>query len=89
MSVATAIENLSGRIQDAYTALSAKGATMPAAKNSYNLSATVDTITELKAEDKGTIKTNLLTDRTGSNSAIHYIDLIPSQGYNGISSATI
>ena len=29
MSVASAIENLSARIQDAYSALSAKGATMP------------------------------------------------------------
>lgn len=44
MSIATAITDLSGRIQDAYTALSAKGATMPATKDSYHLSATVDSI---------------------------------------------
>ena len=44
MSIATAITDLSGRIQDAYTALSAKGATMPTTKDSYHLSATVDTI---------------------------------------------
>lgn len=61
---------------------------MPDTKNSYNLSATVDTITELKAENKGTIRANLSTDRT-TTSVIHYIDLTPSQGYNGISSATI
>lgn len=78
MSVATAIENLSGRIQDAYTALSAKGATMPATKNSYNLSATVDTITELKAENKGTITANLSTDRANTIKTMHYIDLAPS-----------
>ena len=44
MSIATALTDLSGRIQDAYTALSAKGATMPSVKNSANLSATIDTL---------------------------------------------
>lgn len=44
MSVATALTDLSGRIQDAYTALAAKGATIPASRNSYNLSATIDTV---------------------------------------------
>jgi len=44
MSIATAITDLSGRIQDAYTALAAKGATMPATRNSYNLSSTIDTV---------------------------------------------
>lgn len=44
MSVATALTDLSGRIQDAYTALAAKGATMPATRNSYNLSSTIDTV---------------------------------------------
>lgn len=44
MSIATAITDLSGRIQDAYTALEAKGATMPASRTSYNLSSTIGTI---------------------------------------------
>lgn len=44
MSVATALTTLSARIQDAYDALEAKGATMPASRNSYNLSATIDTV---------------------------------------------
>lgn len=44
MSIATALTDLSGRIQDAYTALAAKGATMPATRNSYNLSSTIDTV---------------------------------------------
>lgn len=44
MSVATAITALSGRIQDAYTACEAKGATMPATRNTTNLPATIDSI---------------------------------------------
>lgn len=44
MSIATAITDLSGRIQDAYTALSAKGATMPATKDSYHLSTAIESI---------------------------------------------
>ena len=62
MSVASAIENLSARIQDAYSALSAKGATMPETKNSYNLSSTINTVTELKAEDKGILSANRADD---------------------------
>lgn len=44
MSISTAIIELSARIQDAYTALSSKGASIPNVKNSYNLSSTIDTI---------------------------------------------
>ena len=44
MSIATAINDLSGRIQDAYEALSAKGATMPEKKDTWHLSATIDTM---------------------------------------------
>lgn len=62
MSVATAIENLSARIQDAYVALSAKGATMPTMKNTANLSATIDTIPEVVLEDKGVLTVNLSDD---------------------------
>ena len=44
MSIATAITDLSGRIQAAYDALSAKGAEMPETRDSYHLSATIDSI---------------------------------------------
>ena len=44
MSIATALNDLSGRINDAYTALENKGAVMPSAKTSHNLSACIDTI---------------------------------------------
>lgn len=45
MSIATAITALQGRVEDAYTALQAKGATIPATKNTYNLPTTIGTIT--------------------------------------------
>lgn len=44
MSIATAIDDLKDRIEDAYDALEAKGATIPATKNTYNLPNTIDTI---------------------------------------------
>ena len=44
MSIATAINDLSSRINDAYTALENKGAVMPSEKTSHNLSACIDTI---------------------------------------------
>lgn len=44
MSVATAITALEGRVQDAYTALAAKGATIPATKNTTNLPAAIASI---------------------------------------------
>ena len=44
MSIATAITNLQGRVEDAYTALAAKGATIPATKNTTNLPSTIATI---------------------------------------------
>lgn len=44
MSIATAITALSARIQDAYAACEGKGATIPATKNTANLSATIDSI---------------------------------------------
>lgn len=44
MSIATAINDLSGRIEDAYTVLEGKGATIPASKDTYHLSAAIDSI---------------------------------------------
>lgn len=44
MSIATALNDLSGRINDAYTALENKGAVMPSEKTTHNLSACIDTI---------------------------------------------
>ena len=44
MSIATAITDLQGRIEDAYDALELKGATIPATKNTYNLPTTIGTI---------------------------------------------
>ena len=44
MSIATAITDLKGRIEDAYDALEEKGATIPATKNTYNLPTTIGTI---------------------------------------------
>lgn len=44
MSIATAITDLSGRIQDAFDAISAMGGTMPATKDSYHLSTAIESI---------------------------------------------
>ncbi len=44
MSIATAITDLQGRIEDAYDACEAKGATIPATKNTTNLPATIASI---------------------------------------------
>lgn len=44
MSITTALNDLSGRINDAYTALENKGAVMPTTKTTHNLSACIDTI---------------------------------------------
>ena len=44
MSIAEELTALSGRIQTAYNACEAKGATMPASKTTYNLSACIDSI---------------------------------------------
>lgn len=55
MSVASQIIDLSARIQDAYVALSAKGATMPETKNSYNLSSTILTVQTAKTEQSKTV----------------------------------
>ncbi len=44
MSIATAIEDLSGRIQGAYDAISAMGGTMPQVKDTYHLSAAIESI---------------------------------------------
>lgn len=44
MSIASEITRISGNIADAYTSLSAKGATMPASQNSTNLADTIDSI---------------------------------------------
>ena len=44
MSITTAIEGLQGRISAAYTALQAKGATIPTIQNTANLSAAIDSI---------------------------------------------
>ena len=48
MSIATAIDDLKDRIEDAYDALEAKGATIPATKNTYNLPNTIGTIPSSK-----------------------------------------
>lgn len=45
MTIAEEISALSGRVIVAYDHLSAKGATMPAQKNTYSLSTTIDSIT--------------------------------------------
>lgn len=44
MSIATAITALQGRVEDAYTALAGKGATIPATKNTANLPTTINSI---------------------------------------------
>lgn len=44
MSIATAINDLSSRIQSAYDACETKGATMPASKTTWNLSSTIESI---------------------------------------------
>lgn len=44
MSIATAIEDLSGRIQSAYDAVSAMGGEMPQTKDTYHLSAAIESI---------------------------------------------
>lgn len=44
MSIASEIERISGNIADAYTALDAKGATLPESQNSANLADTIDSV---------------------------------------------
>ena len=44
MSLQSAIDNLKDRVSDAYDALEAKGATMPATKNTANLPSAIGTI---------------------------------------------
>lgn len=44
MSIATAISDLSSRIQDVYDVCESKGAILPDEKNTYNLSSTVDSL---------------------------------------------
>lgn len=62
MSIATAINDLSGRIQDAYTALEAKGATMPVEKDTWHLSTTIDTIPAGEATKYGVGINNMFGD---------------------------
>ena len=76
MSVATAIADLSGRIQDAYTALEGKGATIPEERTSYNLSATIDTIPSGGGSKYGCPIDGLLGEIV--NGELQY----PSEGYN-------
>lgn len=44
MSIATAINDLSGRIQDAYDSVEEMGGTIPQTKNSYNLPTAIESI---------------------------------------------
>jgi len=44
MSIARAITDLQDRVEDAYDALEAKGATIPATKNTANLPATIESV---------------------------------------------
>ena len=44
MSITKAINDLRGRINDAYAALENKGAVIPSEKTTHNLSACIDTI---------------------------------------------
>ncbi len=77
MSVQSAIDNLKGRVSDAYDALEAKGATMPSTKNTANLPTSIGSIVELKGETKTIIPTT-------SQQTIN-----PSSGKNGITQITV
>lgn len=44
MSIATAITDLQGRIEDAYDSIEDMGGTIPATKNSYNLTTAIESI---------------------------------------------
>lgn len=44
MSIQSEIKRISGNVADAYSALSAKGATMPSTQNTENLAGTVESI---------------------------------------------
>lgn len=76
MSIATAITDLSGRIQGAYAALESKGATMPGTKDTWHLSATIDTIPAGGGSKYGCPIGGLLGDIV--NGELQY----PSEGYN-------
>lgn len=60
MSIASEITRISGNIADAYTALDAKGATLPENQNSDNLADTIDTITTGGGSGTTTVRGNWL-----------------------------
>ena len=55
MSIASEITRIQGNISDAYTAASAKGATLPATQNSANLASTISTISGGGVDTRGWI----------------------------------
>lgn len=77
MSLQSAIDNLKDRVIDAYDALEAKGASMPATKNTANLPTSIGSIVELKGETKTVTPTT-------SQQTIN-----PSSGKNGITQITV
>lgn len=70
MSIATAITDLSGRIQGAYSALENKGATMPATRDTYHLSAAIDSIPAGSATKYG-VDINALLGDVDANGELH------------------
>ena len=54
MSIATAITDLQGRIEDAYDALEDKGATMPSVRNTANMPDAIESIPTGAARDSTT-----------------------------------
>ena len=55
MSISSEITRIQGNISDAYTAASAKGATLPATQNSANLASTISTISGGGVDTRGWI----------------------------------
>ena len=84
MSVASAIENLKSRINDAYAALLNKGATIPEQKTTANLPNTINSIPEPNMQDKGTVVLNRNNDTTTATTLFEK-DIYPDEGYDGIS----
>lgn len=70
MSIATAITDLSGRIQGAYSALENKGAVMPLVRDTYHLSASIDSIPAGSATKYG-VDINALLGDVDANGELH------------------
>ena len=56
MSIQSEIERINGNVASAYTALAAKGATMPSTKNTANLVNTVNSVPVATAMSIATIR---------------------------------